>query len=178
VSLPGSAVRLRQWMIAVAVLLALALPLAYSAIIVPLPPLEQAEASLAMIAFAIVASFSRTMRPLIIFMSCFASMRYFYWRISSTLNLATPLDTVVCLVLIAAETYGLVILFLGYFQTVELLERTPAPVKRTPTVDVFIPTYNESVDIVRRTLIGALAIEYPAWTFNRPLLRSFHFKGN
>jgi len=28
-------------------------------------------------------------------------------------------------------------------------------------VDVFIPTYNEPVDIVRRTLIGALAIDYP-----------------
>src|SRR5207247_10130726 len=30
-----------------------------------------------------------------------------------------------------------------------------------PDVDVFIPTYNESTQIVRRTAIGAQAIDYP-----------------
>jgi cellulose synthase/poly-beta-1,6-N-acetylglucosamine synthase-like glycosyltransferase len=57
--------------------------------------------------------------------------------------------------------YGLLILFFGYFQTIEVVERTPARLKHLPGVDVFIPTYNEPVDIVRRTLIGGLAIDYP-----------------
>ncbi len=148
-------------MVGIGVLLVLALPFVYSAIVVPLSPTVQAEASLAMIALAILASFSRAMRPLIIFLSCFASMRYFYWRISYTLNLGSATDATVSLLLLGAEAYGLLILLLGYFQTIEIVERTPPPLERRPGVDVFIPTYNEPVEIVRRTLIGALAIDYP-----------------
>lgn len=81
-------------MIAIASLPVLALPLAYSAIIVPLPPREQAGTPLAMIAIAVVASFSRPLRPLIIFLSRFSTMRYFCWRVRSTLNLANSLDGV------------------------------------------------------------------------------------
>ena len=31
-----------------------------------------------------------------------------------------------------------------------------------PTVDVFIPTYNEPLDVLERTIIGALSLDYPA----------------
>jgi cellulose synthase (UDP-forming) len=151
----------QQWIIGITVTLVVALPLVYSAIVVPLSPAQQAYVSLAMIVFALVASLSRTMRPLIIFLSCFASMRYFYWRIGSTLNLDSGLDAVVSVVLLGAEIYGLMILFLGYFQTIEVQKRKPVPLQRQPTVDILIPTYNESTDIVRRTVIGALAIDYP-----------------
>jgi cellulose synthase (UDP-forming) len=30
-----------------------------------------------------------------------------------------------------------------------------------PTVDVFIPTYNEPLDVLERTIVGALAMDYP-----------------
>ena len=30
-----------------------------------------------------------------------------------------------------------------------------------PTVDVFIPTYNEPLDVLERTIVGALALDYP-----------------
>jgi cellulose synthase (UDP-forming) len=30
-----------------------------------------------------------------------------------------------------------------------------------PTVDVFIPTYNEPIDVLERAIVGALAIDYP-----------------
>ena len=156
-SLPKS---FKQWIVGIAVLLIIALPLIYEAIVVPLPPRQQAEASLAMIGLAVFTSFSRPLRPLIIFLSCFASMRYFYWRISSTMSVDTPLSAVVSVLLLAAESYGLLILFLGYFQTLELVERTPPPVNRLPNVDILIPTYNEAENIIRRTLIGALAVDY------------------
>jgi cellulose synthase (UDP-forming) len=178
---PGA---LQRWLIGVAVLLVAGAPFLYSAIVVPLSPWEQAQVSLAMIGLALVAAFSRFMRPLIIFLSCFASMRYFYWRVSSTINLDTRADTVVSFTLLLAEIYGLVILFLGYFQTIEVepprrasLEASPYRARATrrasppdsggdwsaftPSVDVFIPTYNEPADIVRRTVIGAQAIDYP-----------------
>src|SRR5262245_42728040 len=126
-----------RWLIGIAVLLVIGLPFLYSAIVVPLSPWEQAQVSLAMIALALVAAFSRFMRPLIIFLSCFASMRYFYWRVSSTINLDSRANAAVSLVLLLAEIYGLVILFLGYFQTIEVETRSAsAPArslkKRTP----------------------------------------------
>jgi cellulose synthase (UDP-forming) len=155
---------LQRLLAGITVLLIIGSPFLYSAIVVPLSPWEQAQVSMAMIALALLAGFNRFMRPLIIFLSCFASMRYFYWRVSSTINLDTRADGVVSLVLLAAEIYGLVILFLGYFQTIEVEERTPPIPQTVPAIDIFIPTYNESVDIVRRTVIGAQAIDYPRKT--------------
>jgi len=153
--------RLRQGAIGVAVLCVFALPFVYSAIVVPLSSWEQAQVSLVLLGLAMLASSSRPLRPLIVFLSCFASVRYFYWRVSSTLTTDRAADAAVSGLLLTAEIYGLVILFLGYFQTIELESRTPPPLTRVPTVDVFIPTYNEGVEIVRRTAIGALAMDYP-----------------
>jgi cellulose synthase (UDP-forming) len=169
---------LQRRLIGVAVLLVIGSPFLYSAIVVPLSPWDQAQVSLAMIGLALLAAFSRFMRPLIIFLSCFASMRYFYWRVSSTINLDTRADTVVSFVLLLAEIYGLVILFLGYFQTIEVEERVPPAPRTFPTVDIFIPTYNESVDILRRTIVGAQTIDYPNKTVHvlddghRPAIRA------
>jgi cellulose synthase (UDP-forming) len=160
------------------VLLAAGAPLVYSAIVVPLSPREQAFAAVAMIAFALVASFSRPLRPLIIFLSCFASIRYFYWRVTSTVNMETVADQTMSFALLGAETYGLLILFLGYFQTIEVERRRAPRPTRHPSVDVFIPTYNEPIEVVRRTVIGALAMDYPAKTVHllddgdRPELRA------
>jgi cellulose synthase (UDP-forming) len=40
-----------------------------------------------------------------------------------------------------------------------LRERRPLP-----AVDVFIPTYNEGLDVLERTIVGALALDYPNFT--------------
>ncbi len=157
-----SRILVRKWLISVALLLTAAAPLAYSAIVVPLPAVQQAEVGVAILVVATVLARRRSMRPFIIFLSAFVSMRYFYWRVHSTLNLDHFLDGSVSLLLLLAESYGLAILFLGYFQTIESTDRQPPPLERTPTVDIFIPTYNEPVEIVRRTTIGAMAIEYSA----------------
>jgi len=150
-----------HWLPGIALLIILCLPLVYSAIVVPLSPGQQAMVSLALIGFAMLASLVSVMRPLIIFLSCFASMRYFYWRISSTLNLDSEFDALISILLLSAECYGLLILFLGYFQTIEKFHRQSPPITVFPGVDVFIPTYNEPTDIVRRTVVGAMEIRYP-----------------
>jgi cellulose synthase (UDP-forming) len=150
-----------HWLPGITLLIVLCLPLVYSAIVVPLSPGQQAMVSLALIAFAMLASLVSAMRPLIIFLSCFASMRYFYWRIGSTLNLDSEFDALISILLLGAECYGLLILFLGYFQTIERFKRQSPTLTAFPSVDVLIPTYNEPADIVRRTVIGAMEIRYP-----------------
>src|SRR5262245_39276006 len=140
--------------IMLAVTLLFALPLAWSAIVVPLSPAQQAAGGIALIAVAIAGSFVRSARPFIIFLSCFASIRYGYWRVSSSINFDSNVDLAASALLLGVEVYGLLILFLGYFQTIHLAEREPPPLDGFPSVDVFIPTYNEPVEVIRRTLIG------------------------
>ena len=57
------------------------------------------------------------------------------------------------------------------------LERTPS--ESWPVVDVYIPTYNEPLDVLERSIIGALNLDYPRFTVyvlddgNRDWLRNF-----
>ena len=64
-----------------------------------------------------------------------------------------------------AEVYAIIVLALGYIQTVWPLERKPVPLPpiRTiwPTVDVYVPTYNEDLSLVRATVLAAMAIDWP-----------------
>ena len=57
------------------------------------------------------------------------------------------------------------VLLLSYLQTAWPLERKPEPLPDDlslwPTVDVYVPTYNEPLNVVRITVLGALNIDYP-----------------
>jgi cellulose synthase (UDP-forming) len=106
-------------------------------------------------------------------MSMFCTFRYGYWRILQTArffqdpsNHWGALDAFFILSLILAELYAFFILFLGYFQTIWPLRRAPVALPEDtdewPHVDVLIPTYNEPLDVVRYTALGALNIDWPA----------------
>jgi cellulose synthase (UDP-forming) len=106
-------------------------------------------------------------------MSLFCTFRYGYWRISGTIqffrdpaNHWGALDAFFIVCLILAETYAFFILFLGYFQTIWPLRRAPVALpddeNEWPHVDVLIPTYNEPLDVVRYTALGALNLDWPA----------------
>ncbi|WP_448034242.1 glycosyltransferase [Bradyrhizobium liaoningense] len=38
---------------------------------------------------------------------------------------------------------------------------TAQPQEEWPTIDVFIPTYDEPIDVLERTIVGSLALDYP-----------------
>ncbi|MGA2534918.1 MAG: UDP-forming cellulose synthase catalytic subunit [Terracidiphilus sp.] len=106
-------------------------------------------------------------------MSMFCTFRYGYWRLTMTVrffqdpaNHWGALDAFFILSLVAAEIYAFFILFLGYFQTIWPLRRAPVAlpesVEEWPHVDILIPTYNEPLDVVRYTALGALNIDWPA----------------
>lgn len=100
-----------------------------------------------------------------IVLSVSASIRYMYWRFTETLGFETWVDTLFGTGLVLAELYALVVLLLGYFQTAWPLERKPVPMttppESWPAVDVFIPTYNEPLDVVKQTVFTAMGLDWP-----------------
>jgi cellulose synthase (UDP-forming) len=103
---------------------------------------------------------------LLMVMSVATSTRYLWWRCSQTLNWDQWLDLWWGLLLLAAEVYTWVVLLLGYIQTAWPLRRSvvtvPLEREQWPTVDVFIPTYNEPLSVVKPTLYAAMGLDWPA----------------
>jgi cellulose synthase (UDP-forming) len=106
-------------------------------------------------------------------MSMFCTFRYGFWRVLQTVrffqdpaNHWGALDAFFIATLILAEVYSFCILFLGYFQTIWPLRRAPVALPddtaEWPHIDVLIPTYNEPLDVVRYTALGALNMDWPA----------------
>ncbi len=103
----------------------------------------------------------------LVWLSLVTTSRYLYYRTSYTLNFNNWLNGLFCLLLYGAELYAILTLILAYFQTLKIKDREPVDLSLFPQdewfkVDVYIPTYNEDVEIVRKTVLGALAIDYPA----------------
>lgn len=102
----------------------------------------------------------------LVVLSLIASLRYMYWRLTETLGFDDWLSACFGYGLVLAEVYALVVLLFGYVQTAWPLRRKPHPLSDSPsdwpTVDVFIPTYNESLDIVRLSIFAAQAMDWPA----------------
>ncbi|GAA59418.1 cellulose synthase [Pseudoalteromonas sp. BSi20652] len=99
-------------------------------------------------------------------LSVTTSSRYLWWRYTETLNWDDPLALALGAGLLLAETYAWLVLILGFFQTINPLERKPVMLPKNtdlwPTVDIYIPTYNEPLSVVRPTTLAALSIDWPA----------------
>lgn len=108
---------------------------------------------------------SRAMTLVMIVVSVTVSLRYMYWRTTETLVFGNGLEVFLGYGLYLAEIYTLIILILGYVQTAWPLERRIVPlpddVSLWPTVDVYIPTYNESLSVVQDTVLAAQNLAYP-----------------
>ncbi|NJL83868.1 MAG: glycosyltransferase [Chloroflexaceae bacterium] len=97
-------------------------------------------------------------------------IRYIFWRVLATLNFNGPWNGLFALALVILEIPltipGLLMLFWlpGIRDRTQEANRYEALVKAgdyQPTVDILIPTYNEPERIVRRTIIGCQAVDYP-----------------
>ncbi|MFZ5475725.1 MAG: UDP-forming cellulose synthase catalytic subunit [Myxococcota bacterium] len=134
--------------------------------VIELPLREHLALSLVLMATGLVVArhFPRY-RLVVGLLSAATSARYIWWRGTETLVLQPNLDGVSSVLLFGAECFGFLILCAGYFQTAFTKARVPPPLPDDPallpTVDVYVPSYNEDLDIVRRTLIGAVAMDYP-----------------
>lgn len=148
-------------------LLLLLFPLAAVIVIVPMDSEKQYIFGLIAIAilFALGISKSHKTSMVMVFLSALMSTRYIYWRATETLSFNSEIEAILGIGLFAAEIYVWVILLLGYLQTSWPLKRTiepmPDDVSLWPTVDIYVPSYNESLDVVRDTVLAAQCIDYP-----------------
>lgn len=114
---------------------------------------------------ALVRVKARITLMLLFVISIVVSGRYLWWRATATLNTNTWLDVLFTSLLLGAELYAFAVMCFGYFQVCWTLDRKicPLPEDRSvwPDVDVFIPTYNESLDVIKPTVFAALNLDWP-----------------
>ncbi len=124
--------------------------------------------------FALNLIKTRAITLVLVVLSITVSTRYLYWRLTETLAFDTFSEAVLGSGLFLAEFYAYTVLVLGFIQSVWPLHRRPVPlpddIASWPKVDVYIPTYNESLQVVSNTVLGAMSMDYPADRFNVYLL--------
>jgi cellulose synthase (UDP-forming) len=155
---------------------AIGLPVLAFVVTVPLNAAQQFAFSL--VVFVIALLLRRSQGRLVVLalmgLSLAMSTRYMWWRLTQTMGVSSFVDLTLGLGLIVAEVYAYLILVLGYFQVAWPLNRKPVALPEDqslwPTVDVFIPTYNEPLSVVRTTVLAATVMDWPADKLNIYLL--------
>lgn len=99
-----------------------------------------------------------TMRRFIAILAIIVTIYYLYWRVTETLN---PNALFFSWLLYGAEFFGAVSTFLFYFTVWKPKTRVAPPPIKERSVDVFIPTMNEPVAILRKTLLACNELRYP-----------------
>ena len=119
--------------------------------------------TLILITSVILLSPFRGLRPLAVVASLILSLRYILWRGLYTLNTVDAIGLSISLILLLSEAYGIIQSILFYYQSLWPVDREPPSTRgwELPTVDIFIPIFNEPKEILYRTVIGCQAQEYP-----------------
>jgi cellulose synthase (UDP-forming) len=97
----------------------------------------------------------------------YLSLRYIYWRVLFTFPSHQKIaQSAWCLTFLSIELCTIVSTLLIYLFMSRSISRSAeadahqdSPLRNAPT-DIFIATYNESYEILERTVIGALAVEH------------------
>jgi cellulose synthase (UDP-forming) len=100
-------------------------------------------------------------RQVVILLFLLTGVWYLNWRLE-TFNAEHPIFS---WLLYGAEIFGFFTAILNIFMTWRLPVRTAPPPAAGLKVDVFIPTYNEDVEMVRRTALAVRAMDYPHETW-------------
>lgn len=144
------------------------LSLALLVIITPMDSQKQYIFGLISIGALFIAgtiSKKRSVSLVMVAMSVLLSTRYMYFRLTQTLHFNSEIETLLGMGLFLAEVYVWVMLLLSYLQTAWPLKRDIVPLPDDtslwPTVDVYIPSYNEPLEVVRDTVLAAQCLDYP-----------------
>ena len=105
---------------------------------------------------------SSFLRFLFLLTVSFVSLRYIAFRSMYTLEFESKVALALALVLFVAELYSILVHFIGIAVNIYPLNRKKAPLpKKLPSVDIFIPTYNEDEEIALITATACKNLDYP-----------------
>ncbi|MFW0701106.1 UDP-forming cellulose synthase catalytic subunit [Pantoea sp. R13S299] len=142
-------------------------PVAAVIIITPMDSQKQYIFGLISIGMMFLLGFSKSRKitVVMVILSALMSSRYIWWRTTETLHFNSEVEALLGIGLYLAELYVWLILILGFLQTTWPLKRTIEPLPDDtslwPTVDIYVPSYNESLEVVRDTVLAAQCIDYP-----------------
>jgi cellulose synthase (UDP-forming) len=119
-------------------------------------------------------------------------LRYFHWRLFTTVLPASGTWSELgwvwfCFALELLALFDALVLYLTFLRTSDLGAEADCHERRLralipaelPSVDVFIPTFDEPLEILEKTIIGATCLDYPkfrVWVLDdgrRPWLKSY-----
>ncbi|WP_108658756.1 UDP-forming cellulose synthase catalytic subunit [Acuticoccus kandeliae] len=113
-------------------------------------------------------------RAIVLALGTAVVLRYLYWRTFTTIPPISELQNFIPGVLLYfAEFYSVLMLFLSLFVTADPFNRPRRTLTRDaprPTVDIYVPTLNESPQLLATTLSAAKQIDYPRDRLNVFLL--------
>ena len=98
------------------------------------------------------------LRRFIAVLSILVTLYYLYWRVTQTFNQQALFFS---WSLWVAECFGALTTFLFYFAVWRPRARTAPPPLAGRTVDVLVPTKNEPVAVLRKTLLACRDLKYP-----------------
>lgn len=150
--------------------LALLVSVSVSILVLSIVPLDLTGQILFFLAMYAVAEYLRPVRHAIadlflVVLSLIVIGRYAFWRTFQTLNVEGFGNHLYAGSLYLAEGFTWLVTVLSFAQTVGPLRRPPKPLPGDaaawPAVDVYIPTYNEPLEVVRITVHAAQAMDWP-----------------
>ncbi|WP_435928594.1 UDP-forming cellulose synthase catalytic subunit [Dryocola sp. BD613] len=143
-------------------------PIAVLIVITPMDSQKQYIFGLITLGVLFLSGFSKkhSISVIMIVVAVLMSTRYIYFRATQTLHFNSEIEAILGIGLFLAELYIWIVIMLSYLQNIFPLKRTIVPLpddtSKWPTVDVYIPTYNESLEVVRDTVLAAQCLDYPA----------------
>ena len=106
-------------------------------------------------------------RVLFISLGAFITLRYLLFRIFFTLQIELTPTFIFAFLLFMAECYAIGTHFLGLFLNIKPLDRVLPPVPDTlPSIDIFIPTYDEDEEVALTTALACKNFDYPKELLN------------
>jgi cellulose synthase (UDP-forming) len=147
---------------------AVAAVLIASLVVLPISLQAHLVAGLTVVACMIIIKFFRAQgiwRQIALALGTAIVLRYVFWRTTSTIPPITEVANFIPgFLLYLAEMYSVMMLFLSLFVVSSPMPSRKAPridPHNLPTVDVFVPSYNEGADLLATTLAAAKAMIYP-----------------
>ena len=113
----------------------------------------------------LLSLFKQSFRKLLIFVNAIISILYILWRIT-VLPTNSLISFILGITLYSAELLGLVAFLNFQFLFTKKYKLTPRSLKdfedgEIPTVDVLICTYNEPLELLKKTIIASKNLNYP-----------------